>query len=99
MGGSSTKDLDYSKNGDNSSPTNGCDDNLDAQNDPVSPPSPQNCLYCYISQVVNVGDVFQGMHLSPMGGDLLPVDCESSDDEENEEEDERMVVNETHKLR
>ncbi|KAG7223137.1 hypothetical protein INR49_015896 [Caranx melampygus] len=81
MGGSSTKDLDYSKNGDNCSPTNGCEDNLDAQNDPV----------------VNARGLFQGMHLSPMGGDLLPVDCESSDEEEIEEEDERMVVNETHK--
>uniref|UniRef100_A0A3B4X503 SRP receptor subunit alpha n=2 Tax=Seriola lalandi dorsalis TaxID=1841481 RepID=A0A3B4X503_SERLL len=34
MGGSSTKDLDYSYNGDNCSPSNGGEQHLEAQNDP-----------------------------------------------------------------
>uniref|UniRef100_A0A3B4ULA0 SRP receptor subunit alpha n=1 Tax=Seriola dumerili TaxID=41447 RepID=A0A3B4ULA0_SERDU len=40
MGGSSTKDLDYSYNGDNCSPSNGGEQHLEAQNDPVSTHSP-----------------------------------------------------------
>lgn len=52
-------------------------------------------------------DVFQGMQLNSMKGDLLSVDCESSEDEEMEEEEEdeeeaaeeRVVVAQTSKTR
>uniref|UniRef100_A0A665UKD1 SRP54-type proteins GTP-binding domain-containing protein n=1 Tax=Echeneis naucrates TaxID=173247 RepID=A0A665UKD1_ECHNA len=63
MGGSSTKNLDYSESNGGSSP-NGGEQNL------------------------------EGMQVSSMEGDLLPVDYESSEEEEMEEE-ERVVVNET----
>ncbi|XP_061916491.1 signal recognition particle receptor subunit alpha [Entelurus aequoreus] len=70
MGGSTTKDLDYSdRNGDCS---NGGDQNQDSLIDP-------------------------GMQLSPMKGDLLSVECDSSEEEEMEEEEEkeRVSVNDT----
>lgn len=71
MGGSSTKDLDYSNN-DGGSSQNG-DKHEEAQID-------------------------LGMQLSSMKGDLLSVECESSDEEEmEEEEEERVVVSETSK--
>lgn len=45
-------------------------------------------------------DVFQGMQLGSMKGDLLSVDCESDEeDEEMEEEEEIMTVRETSKAR
>lgn len=51
-------------------------------------------------QVLNVLDVFQGIQLNSMKGDLLSVDYESSEEEEvEEEEEERVVVNETSKTR
>lgn len=73
MGGSSTKDLDYSNN-DGGSSQNGDKQNEEAQID-------------------------LGMQLSSMKGDLLSVECESSDEEEmeEEEEEERVVVSETSK--
>lgn len=71
MGGSSTKDLDYSNN-DGGSSQNG-DKHEEAQID-------------------------LGMQLSSMKGDLLSVECESSEEEEmEEEEEERVVVSETSK--
>ncbi|KAL7400990.1 hypothetical protein ABVT39_021189 [Epinephelus coioides] len=72
MGGSSTKDLDYSNN-DGGSSQNGDKQNEEAQID-------------------------LGMQLSSMKGDLLSVECESSEEEEmEEEEEERVVVSETSK--
>lgn len=47
-------------------------------------------------------DVFQGMQLNSMKGDLLSVDYESSEEDEEmeeEEEEERVVVSETSKTR
>ncbi|XP_054650125.1 signal recognition particle receptor subunit alpha [Dunckerocampus dactyliophorus] len=66
MGGSSTKDLDYSDRNGDSSP-NGGDQNQDALIEP-------------------------GMQLSSMKGDLLSVECDSSEEEVMEEE-ERVAVN------
>ncbi|XP_049917169.1 signal recognition particle receptor subunit alpha [Epinephelus moara] len=74
MGGSSTKDLDYSNN-DGGSSQNGDKQNEEAQID-------------------------LGMQLSSMKGDLLSVECESSEEEEmeeEEEEEERVAVSETSK--
>lgn len=111
MGGSSTKDLDYSeRNGDGS--TNGGEQNPEAQTEVCTSlpstihiksfPVTEMCiLVAYHSEiknfkkVLNVLALFQGIQLRSMEGDLLPVDYESSEEEDTEEQEEKVVVGKT----
>lgn len=101
MGGSSTKNLDYSERNGDGSP-NGGEQNQEAQTDLVRTiPPARTCFWLqrHLCSSLHVLGVFQGMQLSSMKGDLPSVDYESSEEGEMEEEEERVVVSATSKTR
>lgn len=101
MGGSSTKNLDYSKRNGDDAP-NDDEQNQEVPTDPVHaprPPAPLQPRCVSADSDITFFSLFQGMELSSMKGDLLSVDYESSEEEEMEEDEERVSVSETSKTR